>query len=129
MTEIDEGCDLTKAKEVTLAGTTFYVMPLPLRQVIAMANIMPKMAGITADSMSDERLNAIGEVVWRGLKKAHPHLSLEAFMDLPITLAELIQAVDVVIYQAGGKKPDSSAGEQAAASGSNESTGNASSPG
>ena len=72
---------------------------------------MPKLSGITAETMSGERLAPLAEVLWHGLRRAHPQLTREEFFDLPITIAELVAALPVVIEQAGGRKVDAAAGE------------------
>ncbi len=107
----DESLDLSAARTVRLAGRDFYVLPLSLRQIIAMADHVPKLSGITAENLSGERLMPVCEVVWDGLRRAHPKLTKDEFLDLPITMAELVAAVPVVIEQAGGKKVSADTGE------------------
>ena len=80
------------------------------------------------DNLSGERLAPLAEVLWHGLRRAHPRLTRDEFFDLPITIAELVAALPVVIEQAGGKRVDAAAGEMAAASASIASTGVRSSP-
>lgn len=126
--ECDETIDLTASRAVQLAGRTFYIAPLSLRQVLAIADYVPKLSGITADNLSGERLSPLAEVLWHGLRRAHPGLTREEFFDLPITIAELVAALPVVIEQAGGRRVDAAAGEPQAASVSTPSTGARSSP-
>jgi len=126
--EHDETIDLAAARPVRLAGRTFYIAPLSLRQILAIADYVPKLSGITAETMSGERLSPLAEVLWHGLRRAHPGLTREEFFDLPITIAELVAALPVVIEQAGGRRVDAAAGELSAASASTPSTGARSSP-
>ena len=126
--EHDETIDLAAARPVRLAGRTFYIAPLSLRQILAIADYVPKLSGITAETMSGERLSPLAEVLWHGLRRAHPGLTREEFFDLPITIAELVAALPVVIEQAGGRRVDAAAGELSAASASTPSTGAHSSP-
>jgi hypothetical protein len=126
--ERDETIELATARSVRLAGRDFHVAPLSLRQILAIADYVPKLSGITAESMSGERLSPLAEVVWHGLRRVHPKLTREEFLDLPITIAELVGALPVVIEQAGGRKVDASAGEPLAASASTQSIGARSSP-
>ncbi len=136
--EIDESVDLSAARRVRLAGRDFHVAPLSLRQILAIADHVPKLSGITAENMSGERLAPLAEVLWHGLRRAHPKLTREEFLDLPITLGELVTALPVVIEQAGGRKVEAPAGEAEphrasamgtpAASASTQSTGVRSSP-
>ncbi len=120
--EPDDNLDLTAARPVRLAGREFQVVPLSLRQILAIADYVPKLSGIAAETLSGERLAPLAEVMWHGLRRAHPRLTRDEFFDLPITIAELVAALPVVIEQAGGKRVDA-AGETLAASASIPSTG------
>src|SRR5262249_38786057 len=115
-----------------LAGRDFHVAPLSLRQILAIADYVPKLSGIGVETMSGERLAPLAEVLWHGLRRAHPKLTRDEFFDLPITIAELVAALPVVIEQAGGRKMEAgeraNPGEAAAASASMPSTGARSSP-
>jgi len=109
--DLDQSVDLSLARVVKLAGRDFYVAPLSLRQILAIADYVPKLSGITPETLSGERLQPLAEVLWRGLRRAHPGLTREEFFDLPIPLGELVAALPVVIEQAGGRKVDTTAGE------------------
>ena len=93
---------------------------------------MPKLSGIGVETVSGERLMPLAEVLWHGLRRAHPNLMRDEFFDLPITIAELVAALPVVIEQAGGRKVDAGEdrhlGEAPAASASTPSIGARSSP-
>ena len=104
--EHDDNLDLATARVVRLAGRDFYIAPLPLRQILAIADHVPKLSGITAETMSGERLLPLAEVLWHGLRRAHPKLTRDEFLDLPIPLGELVAALPVVIEQAGGRRID-----------------------
>jgi hypothetical protein len=123
-----ENLDLSAARSVRLAGHDLYVAPLSLRQILAIADYVPKLSAIGADNLSGERLAPLAEVLWHGLRRAHPKLTRDEFFDLPITIAELVAALPVVIEQAGGKRVDTATGEILAASASTTSTGARSSP-
>ena len=125
--ERDESIDLTTARQVRLGSQDFYVAPLSLRQILAIADHVPKLSGIGMDNLSGERLKPLAEVLWHGLRRAHPRLTRDEFFDLPITIAELVIALPTVIEQAGGRRADA-AGELPAASASTPSTGARSSP-
>lgn len=123
----DESIDLATARTVRLAGHDFHVAPLSLRQILAIADHVPKLSGIGMDNLSGERLAPLAEVLWHGLRRAHPRLTHDEFFDLPITIAELVAALPVVIEQAGGRKVDA-VGEISAASALTPLTGEPSSP-
>jgi hypothetical protein len=126
--ERDETIDLATARAVRLGGHDFHVAPLSLRQILAIADYVPKLSSIGADNLSGERLAPLAEVLWQGLRRVHPKLTREEFFDLPITIAELVAALPVVIEQAGGRKVETSEGELLAASASTQSIGARSSP-
>ena len=131
--DLDESIDLASARSVRLAGHDFHVAPLSLRQILAIADYVPKLSAIGADNLSGERLAPLAEVLWHGLRRAHPRLTRDEFFDLPITIAELVFALPAVIEQAGGRKVDAVAGEPSsgevlAASASTRSIGARSSP-
>ena len=108
----------------------------PCHQIPTQLATAPSAIGV--DSLSGERLAPLAEVLWHGLRRAHPRLTRDEFLDLPITIAELVAALPVVIEQAGGRRvgaeeavaPEgaAAAGEMLAASASTPSTGARSSP-
>jgi hypothetical protein len=106
-----ENLDLAAARLVRLAGHDLYVAPLSLRQILAIADYVPKLSALGAENLSGERLAPLAEVLWHGLRRAHPKLTRDEFFDLPITIAELVAALPVVIEQAGGRKVDGSGEE------------------
>lgn len=109
--EFNQSLDLSAARNVRLAGQEFWIAPLSLRQILAIADYVPKLSGIGLENLSGERLSPLAEVLWHGLRRAHPTLTRDEFFDLPITIAELVAALPVVIEQAGGKRVDAAAGE------------------
>ncbi len=135
--ERDENLDLSGARTVSLGGRDWIIAPLSLRQILAIADYVPKLSAIGADNLSGERIAPLAEVLWHGLRRAHPRLTRDEFFDLPITIAELVAALPVVIEQAGGRRVDAAStsgqgstpvGEILAASASTPSTGARSSP-
>jgi hypothetical protein len=137
--ELDDKIDLSGARDVRLGGRDWKVAPLSLRQILAIADYVPKLSAINVETLSGERLAPLAEVLWHGLRRAYPKLTRDKFYDLPITIGELVAALPVVIEQAGGRRvdggegaavPDGAAagGEIPAASASIASTGARSSP-
>lgn len=134
--ERDDNLDLSAARVVRLGGRDWTVAPLSLRQILAIADYVPKLSAPAGDNLSGERLMPLAEVLWHGLRRAYPGLSRDEFLDLPITVAELVAALPVVIEQAGGRRVEftdaaageAQAGEAQAASASTASTGARSSP-
>ena len=109
--ERDESIDLNLTRVVRLGGRDLYVAPLSLRDILAVADELPKVKDITAENVTGERLAPLGEIVWHGLRRAYPKLTREEFFDLPVTLTELMAAFPVVMQQAGGRKPETVLGE------------------
>lgn len=107
----DDSIELSAARLVRLGGQDFYIAPLSLRQILAIADYVRKLSGLTAENLSGERLIPLAEVLWHGLRRAHPDLTRDEFFDLPITIAELVAALPAVIEQAGGRRVDATAGE------------------
>jgi len=125
--DLDPACDKARCRKIELAGREFFIAPLPLRQVLAVSDLMPRLSGITAQNFGRDNVDAVIDLLWYGLLKAHPHLTKDDLLDLPITLADLMNVVPVVLEQAGGKRADP-AGEAQATSGSTQLTGASSSP-
>ncbi len=109
--DIDPACDKARCKIIILAGEQYYVAPLPLRHVLAIADLIPKLSGITVQNMRGEMFDPVLELIRRGLLKTYPGLTMDDLLDLPITIAELLEATPVVVEQAGGRKADVPAGE------------------
>lgn len=107
---LDAAVDLTAARTVRLGGRDFTVAPLLLRQILAIADHVPKLAGISSATLSGETLAPLVDVIWQGLRRAHPNLARDELLDLPITIPELVAAFPVVVEQAGGRK-EPAAGE------------------
>jgi hypothetical protein len=125
--EKDESLDLKDARRIMLGGVEFFIAPLSIRQIMAIADQVPKVIGLSAANLSSERIAPLADVVWHGLRRVHPNLTREEFLDLPMTIAELLAALPVVIEQGGGKTVKNP-GEFAATSAMSDSTGASSSP-
>ena len=107
--ERDPNIDVSAARKVALGGHEFFVPPLSLRQILAIADYVPK---LTEAGNGSEQRAAMVDVVWQGLRRAHPGLTRDELLDLPIKLAELAEAANAVIAQSGGEKPaEAAAGE------------------
>lgn len=127
-TDIDPSADLKLAKPIILAGQQWKVLPLPLRQVLALADLLPKLKDINIDNLKGDMFLPVVDMVRRGLLKAYPGITEADLLDMPISIAELIDAIPVVTGQAGAKKAESPAGEAPATNPSNPPTGAGSSP-
>jgi hypothetical protein len=122
--DLDEMVDLSRAREIALAGMTLKVAPLQLRQIIATSRLLPQ---LLAAENPEDRLNTSVDFVLIGLNRAYPNLTRDELLDSEISTVELRDAVDAVILQSGGRKADP-AGEVEAASTTARPIGTSSSP-
>jgi hypothetical protein len=119
--DLDPNVDLAEAKPITLGRRQYHVAPLPLRHVLAIVALLPKvnqnLATLT-DGIDEPKLSPVVEIIRRALIKAYPAVTADDILDLPVTIDELIAAVPVVIAQSGGRRnnPEAAPGEAAATS-------------
>ena len=107
----DPKIDCAGAKIVTLGGTEWFVPPLTMRQsrivVPGLMRLMPLLSELQSGDVSamaalgEEQFDALISVVHGALARAYPKLTLEDFLDLPISTPELIGALGVVTQQTG----------------------------
>ena len=97
--------------DISLGGRIFSVPPLPLRfnrevyprcAELTSAGLLDRMdeagnIGLTANDIDD-----IGEIAFWGASAADPTLTREAFDELPISPAELVDSFIVIRVQTGG---------------------------
>jgi hypothetical protein len=129
--DLDPNVDRGTAKVLALGGREFLVAPLPLRQVIALGGLLPAMRESIAAIQSNggaltlELFAPIVDVLVCAFKKAHPTITRDDLLDLPIHVDEMLLAVPAIVAQAGGKPadPGAAAGEASAASPSSAPTG------
>jgi hypothetical protein len=95
----DPKIDLSDAAMVTLAGRSFYVPVLPLRQTIKIATLAPKLGRDAVGDISEEQMLDVATIVHLALTRAYPTLTFEAFLDLPITFEELWRSAPVILRQ------------------------------
>lgn len=96
---------------VTLAGREWFVPTLAMRQsrviVPALMRVMPALDEIQSNphALSEEHFESIIAAIHAALTRAYPTLTLDDFLDLPVSTAELIAAITVVTRQTGAFKP------------------------
>jgi hypothetical protein len=116
--------DLDAAPKLTLAGKEWPVpLLVPRQQRIVIPKLMALMKTlavggvIDAASISTEQYDELIDVVFHGVVRGSPTVTREAFIDEPITLMELIKAIDVIAAQTGMmKKKEPAPGEVLAGS-------------
>ena len=112
----DPKIDLSDAVMVTLAGRTFYVPVLPLRQTIKIATLAPRLGKETTAEITEQQMLNVATIVHLALTRAYPTLTFEAFLDLPITFEELWRSAPVILRQTRALTQEAAAGEALAAS-------------
>jgi hypothetical protein len=96
---------------VSLGGKVFYIQLLTARQnrIIdpLILNLLPIFADwqqdriLSLSKLSQPHYEALQEIAYCAVHKSNPELTREAFMDLPITLQELVTAFPVIAQQTG----------------------------
>jgi len=114
--EPDPKIDIGESEKVTLGGQDWYVPKLALRQIKRIAPLIPDIIALLdrinaaaeaarADAnaapfaLRADEIETVIAAVHIGLTRAYPHLTRDAFEDLPIPLGELITALRVVALQ------------------------------
>ena len=100
--------EIDAAPKVTLAGKE-YPVPLlvPRQQRIVIPKLMALMKALTsggaidAASISTEQYDDLVDVIYHGIARGSPTFTKEQFLDEPITLTEMIKAIDAVATQTG----------------------------
>lgn len=130
----DPHIDVTDAPVARLGGREFPVPPLKLRRILAVAALQSRMAQmrdrLKVGEFDDESFAPAIEILRQGLLGAHPDATADDLLDMPITIAEVLKAIEtVIIPQAGGRAAtDGEAPGEPTATGLTSPTGENSSP-
>ncbi len=89
--------------EISLGSVKLKVAPLTVRQIIGVSEMLPQLSEAQSTAAS---INLLIDFVLLGLSRTYPSLTREELLDCEATIAQLRAAADVVIVQAGGKRPD-----------------------
>lgn len=124
--------ELAEAPKITVAGQQYPVPPLAPRQI---RRIIPRITRLQSllknkgmDQMSEEDMDAAYECVYWALTRAHPDLEYKDFMDWPIPMRELRNAIPIIVEQTGIMDNKASAPVSGEAKEESPSTGTSSSP-
>jgi hypothetical protein len=103
--------DIEDAAQVILAGKPWPVPLLAARQNKIIDPLILSLLPIFVQWQSDKaaalaqlgqtQYDALLEIAFVALKRAHPQLVREQFLDMPITLPELIAAFSIIAQQTG----------------------------
>ena len=123
---LKEDADTEGLPTITLAGESYFVPRLRLRERIVISGLAPKVKAI-ADRvkaiaaeggerlhLSEEEYDVLIEVVRLGLVKLYPSVTSEDLLDEPIDFEELFAAYPVIILQGSSRR--AGAGEGTATS-------------
>jgi hypothetical protein len=104
---------------VALGGKSWDVPHLPFRAIKAIQPVLfsvyleaggAAMSGDSIAQLSETQLDRLAEATWRAVSFVDPDLSYAAFLDLPFSVGELIQAFPAVARAAGLKPSSASSG-------------------
>src|SRR5262245_49240442 len=106
----------TEFPTVRLAGKDYPVRPLVISQLRKVVPAMMRLGGMTPKSITEEQYDDLIEVVYQAIAPAAtPPISRADFMNLDASLPEMIEAINVVMKQAGLVQRNAAAGEAPAA--------------
>jgi hypothetical protein len=71
------------------------------------SKIAPLVDGLTKKGFTEESLQDLALIVFLGLKRTNADLTLDAILDMPVTIAEMRAAAMVVCAQSGLRKNES----------------------
>lgn len=104
------------APKITIGGQTFSIPLMAPRQnrklVPAAAQFGTMLSGGVVDEDQFDRLLALVQV---GISRAHPEITLDDLLDMPITLPEMVDALSVIFEQTGVLKVGKPAAGEATA--------------
>jgi hypothetical protein len=103
---------------ITLGGQQWSVPQLPLSNSSKVIPIIQGLVSLDITKLTEDDINSLGKVAYYGIKRGSPDLTLDAFLEMPVTLEELILALPTISHQAGLRK----AGAPGEAQGGNPST-------
>ena len=90
---------------VELAGRRWELPHLPFRII---KSIQPTLFKVYADAaqggnpaLAESQIDSLGGAVWRALAQVDPTLSLDDFLSLPFSVADLLAALPAVAQAAG----------------------------
>ncbi|MCE9561886.1 MAG: hypothetical protein K8U57_07515 [Planctomycetes bacterium] len=102
---------------VTLAGQAFPVKPLVIYQLRVVVPAILRLTNMVPTAITEEQYADLTEVVYQAIAPAQsPPLSRDGFMNMPVSLAEMIASLDVIAEQAGLVRRAAPLGEAEAAS-------------
>ncbi len=108
---MDNDADTNDAAAITLGGKMWQVPVLTARQnkvidplILGLLPIFSEWQHDKAAALSrlgSEQYDSLLEIAFVAIRRAHPDLTHEKFLDLPVTLPELITAFSAIAQQTG----------------------------
>jgi hypothetical protein len=102
--DLDPHIDRSICAEITLAGGKLLVAPLVLRHMLAITPLLAHAHAAIARpiaELTEENFRPVVEIVWRGLWRTYPSLTMDELADMPATVGEFIKAIPVILKQGG----------------------------
>jgi hypothetical protein len=117
--------DINDAPKIKLAGQEWPVPLLAARQnriidplILSLIPLFTKWQENKAAAMAligQKEYDALIDIAFNALRRAKPDMTRDQFLDMPVTLAELIAAFPTIAYQTGVFTRGQSSGEAAGA--------------
>jgi hypothetical protein len=93
---------------VSLAGQPYPVKLLVLRQVRIVQPRMQKLSKMDVRAVTEENFDDLIEIIYQAVCPSLEDKSRDAFMNMPITLPEMLAALPVIAQQSGMVRADTS---------------------
>lgn len=107
---------MTNLPTISLAGKDWPVKPLVILQLRIVVPAVMRIKGMSPTSITEEQYNDLIEIVYQAVAPGQePPLKKDEFMAMPVTLKQMMEALDVILLQAGLVQ-NASPGEAAAGS-------------
>lgn len=108
---LNDSTNIPSVKEVIIGGKKWQIPMLSARQnrVVdpLILGLLPLFATWQSDKvaaigmLSQPQYEALQEIAYQGISRGQPQVSRDAFLDLPVSLPELVTAFAVVAEQTG----------------------------
>lgn len=100
--------NFTNDLRITLAGKAWAIPPLSARRIIRFGG---KIVGLNLNRLSEDGLMTVYQAVHVALETAYPQLTLDQFLDMPVTMDEVLEAMPVLMKASGMKMKKIEPGE------------------
>lgn len=93
--------DIDEAPKVRLGKKDWSIPELSPRQIIKITGRMSHLQHIRLNELTEQDIEALYDIVFIALQRAHPDVDREKFDDMPIKPRQLMNAFPVIMRQSG----------------------------